>query len=85
MNAHLYAGEDDIVALGGLYCAEIVRNHPFIDGNKRTGFVTCIAFLELNGLTFTAPQDEAADAVERLAAGTLEEAAFVDWIRRHVD
>jgi death-on-curing protein len=84
MNAHLYAGEDDIVALGGLYCAAIVRNHPFIDGNKRTGFVTCIAFLELNGLTFTAPQDKTADAVERLAAGTLDEAAFVGWIRGHV-
>jgi death-on-curing protein len=50
-----------------------VRNHPFADGSKRTGFVVGVLFLELNGYRFTASEEAAAQAVLELAAGTLEE------------
>ncbi len=53
-----------------------MRNHPFIDGNKRTGFVVGILFLELNGYRFTASEADAAQAVLELAAGTLDEAGY---------
>lgn len=54
------------------YTADLVRNHPFIDGDKRTGFVVGILFLELNGYTFTASEVDAVQAVLELAAGTLD-------------
>jgi len=65
------------------YTAGIVRNHPFMDGNKRTGFVVGILFLELNGYRFTASQEDAAQAVLDLAAGTLDEAGYADFLREN--
>src|SRR6202166_4963799 len=59
-----------------LYTAGIVRNHAFIDGNKRTGFVIGVLFLELHRFDFTASEADATQAVMALAAGTLDEAAF---------
>jgi death-on-curing protein len=58
-----------------------VRSHPFIDGNKRTGFVVGILFLELNGYAFTASEEDAAQAVLKLAAGTLDEAGYAKFLR----
>lgn len=71
-----YADDADIIFLAALHTAAIVRNHLFVDGNKRTGFVLGILFLELNGHRFTADQAEAAQAVFALAAGTLDENQF---------
>jgi len=51
---HAYAAKPDIVAMAALYTAGIVRNHPFVDGNKRTGFVIGVLFLELDGFDFKA-------------------------------
>ncbi len=62
----------------------IVRNHPFVDGNKRTGFMTGYVFLERNGLHFTASEAEAAQAVLELAAGTIDETGFALFLRDHV-
>ena len=56
-------------------------NHPFIDGNKRAGFVVGILFLELNGYRFTASEADAAQAVLELAAGTLDEAGYTNFLR----
>ena len=64
-----------------LYTAGIVRNHPFIDGNKRTGFVTGVLFLELNGFIFTASEEDATQAVLGLAEGSLDEAEYTVWLR----
>lgn len=58
-----------------------MRNHPFIDGNKRVGFVVGILFLELNGIRFTASEADAAQAVLALAAGTLDEAGYASFLR----
>src|SRR5271170_2733397 len=66
----------DIVELAAKYTAGIVQNHPFVDGNKRTGFVVGVLFLELHGFDFKASEEDATQAVMALAAGTLNEAAF---------
>lgn len=78
---HAYADSPEIVEMAALYTAGIVRNHPFVDGNKRTGFVIGILFLELNGLSFIASQEDATQAVLNLAAGSLDEAAYTAWLR----
>ena len=81
---YAYADRADIVAMAAVYTAGIVLNHPFVDGNKRTGFVVGILFLELNGYSFTASEEDAAQGVLALAAGTLEEAGFAALLRAHV-
>lgn len=76
-----YADAPDLLDWAAAYTAGIVRNHPFIDGNKRTGFVVGILFLELNGYRFTASEADAAQAVLELAAGTLDEAGYTNFLR----
>jgi len=76
-----YGESPDIVGLASVYTAGIVRNHPFVDGNKRTGFVVGILFLELNGYRFSASEVDAAQAVLGLAAGTLEDADYTAFLR----
>jgi len=75
-----YAGADT-VELAAIYTAGIVKNHPFLDGNKRTGFVVGVLFLELNGLRFTASEEAAAQAVLDLAAGKMEEDGYCTFLR----
>ena len=74
-------GEPDVFDLAAAYTAGIVRNHPFVDGNKRTGFVVGILFLELNGPTFTASEADATQAVLGLAAGMITDDEFAIWLR----
>jgi death-on-curing protein len=81
---HSYAAEPDIVEVAALYTAGIVRNHPFVDGNKRTGFVIGILVLELHGFNSKASEEDATQAVMGLAAGTLDEAAYTAWLRGNV-
>ncbi len=76
-----YAQTPGIIDMAAAYTAGIVRNHPFIDGNKRTGFVVGILFLELNGYRFTASEEDAAQAVLGLAAGTLDEQGYAGFLR----
>ncbi len=78
---HAYADAPDLIDLAAAYTAGIVRNHPFIDGNKRTGFVVGILFLELNGYRFTASEEDAAQAVLGLAASTLDEQGYAAFLR----
>ena len=79
-----YAASPDLIDLAAAYTAGIVRNHPFVDGNKRTGFVVGILFLELNGHRFTASEEDAAQAVLALAAGKLDEAGYSAFLRGNV-
>lgn len=78
-------GAPDVCALAAAYAFGLIRNHPFIDGNKRTGFLTAFVFLELNGWALTATEAEVVAAVLSLAAGDLDEAGFADWLREHVE
>jgi death on curing protein len=83
---HLFAYSEhpDLIEMAAAYIAGIVRNHPFVDGNKRTGFVVGVLFLETNGYRFTAPEEEATQAVLDLAAGVLDEMGFASWVSEHV-
>ena len=78
-----YADTSDVVEMAALYTAGIVRNHPFVDGNKRTGFVIGVLFLELHGFDFKASEEDATQAVMALAAGTLDEAGYAAWLREN--
>jgi death-on-curing protein len=75
-----YAASPDLVEMAAAYTAGIVRNHPFVDGNKRTGFVIGILFLELNGYRFQASEEAAAQAVIALAAGSMDEAGYGSFL-----
>ena len=78
-----HADDPDIVEMSALYTAGIVRNHPFVDGNKRTGFVIGILFLELHGFEFTASEADATQAVMAHAASALDESAYTVWLREN--
>jgi death-on-curing protein len=80
----VYREQADLIDLAAAYTAGIVQNHPFVDGNKRTGFVIGILFLELNGYRFTANETAAAEAVLALAAGNLDEAGYGAFLRENV-
>ena len=73
----------DAAELAAAYGYGIVRNHPFVDGNTRTGFVAAVTFLLLNGGTFLASEGEVAVAFEQLAGGALTESQLADWFRDH--
>jgi death-on-curing protein len=81
---YAYAEASDIIDMATAYTAGIVRNHPFLDGNKRTGFVVGILFLELNGYRFIASEEDAAQAVLKLADGTFDEADYGSFLRGNV-
>lgn len=78
---HIAYASSDIIELAAKYTTGIVQNHPFIDGNKRTGFVIGVLFLELNGYRFTASEEIAAQAVLELAAGAIDEKKFCEFLR----
>lgn len=79
---HAY-GETEICALAAAYAFGIVRNHPFIDGNKRTALLATFVFLRMNGWLLVAPEADAAAATLALADGEMDEAAFAGWLRRN--
>lgn len=78
---HAYGEKADVLDLAVAYAIGIIRNHPFFDGNKRTGFVIGVLFLEINHGNFTATEESAAQAVLGFAAGTLSESEFAAWMR----
>ncbi len=83
---NLYAhGASDLCALGASYAFGIVRNHPFVDGNKRTAFLTAYVFLRINGVALVADEASAAQAMLALASGTIDEGDFVAWLRQHTN
>ena len=75
-----YAERASMVELAAAYTARVVKDHPFIDGNKRTGFVVGILFLELNGFRFVASEEAAAEAVIALAAGEFDEDGYAKFL-----
>jgi death-on-curing protein len=74
-------GENDLCTLAAAYTSGIVRNHPFVDGNKRTGFLASYTFLAINGLDLVAPEGEAVVMTLGLASGELPEEGFAAWLR----
>lgn len=83
LNKHAY-GSQDLAALAAAYAFGLVGNHPFIDGNKRTGLLAVVTFLGLNGIDFVAPEAEAAVTMLALAAGEIDEDELARWIREKI-
>jgi death-on-curing protein len=73
-------GTPTLAEMAAAYAAGIVKNHPSLDGNKRTGFMMGAGFLERNGLEFRASEAEAVLKTLALAAGEIDEAAYACWL-----
>ncbi|HZD06266.1 MAG TPA: type II toxin-antitoxin system death-on-curing family toxin, partial [Longimicrobiales bacterium] len=73
--------ELDLPALAAEYAFGLIKNHPFLDGNKRIGFVAANVFLMLNGLEIEVYEPGAVDAVLRVADGGLDKDGLAAWIR----
>jgi death-on-curing protein len=84
LNLYNYEQEADIAKLAAAYGFGIVRNHPFVDGNKRAGFLAVGLFLALNGFTLEVSQLEATQTMLALAAGELSENEFSQWLKIHI-
>ena len=76
-----YEAECTLHDLASAYTFGIARNHPFVDGNKRTAFVCGALFLELNGFTVTASEPDTVVTMEAVAAGTIDELQLAEWYR----
>ena len=76
-------GEHSLPRLAASYAFGISRNHPFLDGNKRTSLVVAELFMDLNGLELTASDAECVAAFLQLAAGELAEEKLAEWITAH--
>ena len=74
-------GKPDAAELAAAYAFGLAANHPFVDGNKRTAFVALELFLSLNGRELVADDAACVMTMLALAAGTMSEAAFADWVR----
>lgn len=77
-------GESGFAVLAAAYGFGIARNHPFIDGNKRTALASIIVFLGLNGIDLDAPQEAATAMILSLAAGEITEEILAGWIADHI-
>jgi death-on-curing protein len=84
LNIEAYEPDADIARLAASYGYRIAKNHPFVDGNKRTALVATRTFLALNGFTLNATQQEKYSTFLALADGTLTEDALTAWLREHL-
>lgn len=73
-------GNPSLPEMAAAYGAGIVKNHPFLDGNKRTGFLAAALFLETNGYRFEATEEEVVERTLALAAGVIGEAEYAAWL-----
>ncbi|MDQ6699987.1 MAG: type II toxin-antitoxin system death-on-curing family toxin [Acidobacteriota bacterium] len=79
-----YSDDPSLPQLAAAYAGGITNNHPFLDGNKRTGFVVMAVFLARNGHRFQAPQVEVVTMMLALAAGSLPEDRLAEWIGQNL-
>lgn len=81
-NLFAYTGPD-IFRMAASYAHGIVKNHPFLDGNKRAGFIAAALFIETNGYRFQATEEEAVLETLSLAAGVASEEQYAAWLERN--
>ena len=74
-------GKPDLFEMAASYALGVVKNHPFLDGNKRAGFMAAYSFLGVNGLDFEAPEEEVVLQTLALAAGEIKEAEYAAWLK----
>ena len=67
--------------LAAAYAVGVIKNHPFLDGNKRAGFMAAALFLEVNGRIFSAPEEEVVLQTRALAAGQIREGEYAAWLK----
>jgi death-on-curing protein len=84
-NRFAYEAEHALCMLAAAYAHDIVRNHPFVDGNKRAALAAAGVFLMANGLDLTAPPPMVTVAVLDLAADDMSESDFAIWLRAHTE
>jgi death-on-curing protein len=77
--------QPNLFALAASYAGGIVGNHPFLDGNKRVGFVAAALFLQANGLRLLAPEEEAVERTLALAARAIDENAYATWLGKNCE
>jgi len=73
----------DLFEMAAAYLFHIVRNHPFVDGNKRTGVTAALVFLEMNGIEIRASDEALVKTVLAVAEGKLQKGALAEFFRRH--
>jgi death-on-curing protein len=73
-------GQPTVFELAAGYAAGLAKNHPFVDGNKRTAFVACVTFIELHGWQFAATEEATAIAFLELAGGKVTERELARWL-----
>jgi len=86
MPKSMFGGEflhEDLFQMAAAYLYHIVKNHPFVDGNKRAGTAAAIAFLDINDVEVQADQDALAAFVVEVAESKHEKATIADYLRRH--
>ena len=83
-NIASYEPDADLARLAAAYGYGIIKNHPFIDGNKRTGYVVMESFLVLNGQSLIASEEEKYPIVIAVADGTMSEDEFAEWLRERL-
>jgi len=83
-NIAVYEPDSDIARLAAAYAFGIAKNHPFVDGNKRTALVACRTFLILNGYQLTATPTEKYLTFLSLAEGTISEEELAAWLRERI-
>ena len=84
-NLEAYGGVDSAATLAAALPWAILRNHPFVDGNKRAALAALVMFADLNGLQLTSTEVEETAMVLRAAAGETTEEEWVDWVERSVE
>jgi death-on-curing protein len=76
---YLYEPESTLFHLAASYSFGLIKNHPFVDGNKRVALAVGAIFLEINGLSLNAPEPETVIIFEQLASGDFSENELADW------
>jgi death-on-curing protein len=79
-----YKEDSSIAQLAASICFGIVKNHPFVDGNKRTGFIVSVLLLNKNNYSFNCPNEEVVRTIESLAASQVTEEELTVWFESHL-
>lgn len=82
-NTFAYEPDTSLVELAADYAFGIAKNHPFVDGNKRTAFLAAFIFLEINGLTLEADESEVVAIVVALSSGDIGRDELASWLAEH--
>ena len=73
----------DLIEMAAAYVFHIVKNHPFVDGNKRVGAVAALVFLDLNGVEAQLPEADLYELIMGVARGETSKTAIAELLRRH--